>query len=314
MTRKYAVIGTGALGGYYGAMLQKAGFPVHFLLRSDYEIAHQQGLTVESVNGNFKLPEIAAYNDSQKMPLCDGIIVALKATQNHLLPQILPPILHQNSVVILLQNGIGVEPEIAQIPGVNKVIGGLCSICCYKVAPASFRHLAYGQITLGEYNKDYQACGITPLLEEIGNDFQKAGIPIKLSPDLMYSRWQKLVWNIPYNSLSVILDATTDEMMNHPESRQLVTEIMQEVLLGATATNRQIPDSYIQEMLSHTDNLETPYLTSMKLDYNARRPLEIETILHNPLKIAQSAELELPKIQALYYQLKFLCDRHCQKS
>ncbi|MFP4297637.1 MAG: putative 2-dehydropantoate 2-reductase [Spirulinaceae cyanobacterium] len=311
MTRKYAVIGTGAIGGYYGAMLQKAGFPVHFLLRSDYEIACQQGLTVESVNGDFKLSQISAYNNPEEMPACDGIIVALKATQNHILPQILPPLLHNNSVVILLQNGIGIEPEIGQIRGVNNIIGGLCSICCYKVAPATFRHLAYGQITLGEYANDYQPCGVTPNLRAIRDDFQKAGIPIKTSPDLMYSRWQKLVWNIPYNSLSVILDATTTEIMNNTASRQLVTEIMQEVLLGATATNRVIPDSYISEMLSHTENIETPYLTSMKLDYNARRPLEIEAILHNPLKIAQTADIELPKIQTLYSQLKFLRDRHC---
>ncbi|MFP4009269.1 MAG: putative 2-dehydropantoate 2-reductase [Spirulinaceae cyanobacterium] len=311
MTRKYAVIGTGAIGGYYGAMLQKAGFPVHFLLRSDYEIACQQGLTVESVNGDFKLSQISAYNNPEEMPACDGIIVALKATQNHILPQILPPLLHNNSVVILLQNGIGIEPEIGQIRGVNNIIGGLCSICCYKVAPATFRHLAYGQITLGEYANDYQPCGVTPNLRAIRDDFQKAGIPIKTSPDLMYSRWQKLVWNIPYNSLSVILDATTTEIMNNTTSRQLVTEIMQEVLLGATATNRVIPDSYISEMLSHTENIETPYLTSMKLDYNARRPLEIEAILHNPLKIAQTADIELPKIQTLYSQLKFLRDRHC---
>lgn len=314
MTRKYAVIGTGAIGGYYGAMLQKAGFPVHFLLRSDYEIACQQGLTVESVNGDFKLSPIAAYNNPEEMPACDGIIVALKATQNHILPQILPPLLHNNSVVILLQNGIGIEPEIGQIRGVNNIIGGLCSICCYKVAPAALRHLAYGQITLGEYANNYQACGVTSLVKGIGDDFQKAGIMIKISPDLMYSRWQKLVWNIPYNSLSVILDATTTEIMNNTASRQLVTEIMQEVLLGATATNRIIPDSYISEMLSHTENIETPYLTSMKLDYNARRPLEIEAILHNPLKIAQTAGMELPKIQTLYSQLKFLRDRHCQNS
>jgi len=312
MTRKYAVIGTGAIGGYYGAMLQKAGFPVHFLLRSDYEIAHKQGLTVESVNGDFKLPKIAAYHNSKEMPVCDVIIVALKATQNHILSQILPPILHENSVIVLLQNGIDLEPQVAQIPGVKKVIGGLCSICCYKIAPASLQHLAYGQITLGEYRQNYQACGITPLLKAVSDDFQKAGIPIKTSPDLMYSRWQKLVWNIPYNSLSVILDATTAEIMENPASRQLVTEIMQEVLLGATATNRDIPDSFIQEMLSHTEKLETPYLTSMKLDYNARRPLEIEAILHNPLKIAQTAGIKLPKIQTLYAQLKFLCDRHCQ--
>ncbi|MEC4804350.1 MAG: putative 2-dehydropantoate 2-reductase [Jaaginema sp. PMC 1079.18] len=314
MTRQYAIIGTGAIGGYYGALLQKAGFPVHFLLRSDYAIARDRGLTLQSINGDFKLPQILAYNDPAKMPPCDVILIALKATQNHLLPQILPPILHPNSIVILLQNGISTEPEIAKIPGINTIIGGICSICCYKIAPVTFQHLAYGEITLGEYVPNYQPCGITPILKQISADFQKAKISVETTANLIKRRWQKLVWNIPYNSLSVILDATTTELMEHPHSRQFIRETMQEVLLAATATHCQIADSYIQEMLDHTDNIKTPYLTSMKLDYNNYRPLEIEVILHNPLKIAQTANIELPKIRALYQQLKFLSDRHYSNS
>ncbi|MET0099471.1 2-dehydropantoate 2-reductase N-terminal domain-containing protein, partial [Limnospira platensis] len=113
--RSYAVIGTGALGGFYGAKLQKSGLDVHFLLRSDYDWVSQHGLQIESVWGDFQLPQVPAYNNPQKMPPCDVVIVAIKSTENHLLPQILPPVLKPDGVVLVLQNGLGIEPEIAEI-------------------------------------------------------------------------------------------------------------------------------------------------------------------------------------------------------
>lgn len=75
-----------------------------------------------------------------------------------------------------------------------------------------------------------------------------------------------MVWNIPYNSFSVILDARTDEIIGNANTINLVVEIMQEVLEGVKSCQLQIPDNYIQKMLDHTEKLQ-PYLTSMKIDY-----------------------------------------------
>ncbi len=146
---------------------------------------------------------------------------------------------------------------------------------------------------------------------EITQDFEMAGVPVNLTEDLLLERWKKLVWNIPYNGLSVILDARTDEIMGDANTRNLVTEIMQEVLEGAKSCRRQIPDSYIQEMLDFTDKLQ-PYLTSMKIDYERRRPLEIEGIIGNPLQMASETGMKLSKIGMLYQQLKFLDARNRQ--
>ncbi|MGA9381931.1 MAG: 2-dehydropantoate 2-reductase N-terminal domain-containing protein, partial [Phormidium sp.] len=113
----YAILGTGALGGYYGACLQKAGLDVHFLLHTDYEYVSKNGLVVESKNGDFTLPQVQAYSETSKMPPCDVVIVALKTTQNHLLPQMLPNLVKENGVILVLQNGLGVEDEVAKIVG-----------------------------------------------------------------------------------------------------------------------------------------------------------------------------------------------------
>ncbi|MCL1464716.1 putative 2-dehydropantoate 2-reductase [Argonema galeatum] len=315
--RTYAILGTGAMGGFYGACLQKAGLEVHFLLHSDYEYVNKHGLVVESKDGDFTLAHVKAYRDVEKMPRCDVVVVALKTTQNHLLPKLLPSVVKDDGVVLVLQNGLGVEDEIAQIVGSKRVMGGLCFLCSNKVGPGYIRHLDYGEIKLGEYASDYQFCGITERMRQIASDFERAGIPIKLAEDLLLARWQKLVWNIPYNGLSVILNARTDELMADVHTRALVEQLMWEVVAGAKSgdraafpqKNRIIPDSFVELMLDYTLKMK-PYRTSMKIDYDEKRPLEVETMFGNPLRLAQQNGVDLPKITMLYQQLKFLNARN----
>ena len=303
--RNYAIVGTGALGGFYGARLQKADLEVNFLLRSDYDRVKKHGLIVESPEGDFTLPQVRAYHDARKMPQCDVVIVALKTTQNHLLPKILPHLLKDDGVVLVLQNGLNTEPEVAKIVGAERVIGGLCFLCSYKVSPGHICHLDYGSITLGEYTEDYKQIGITNRLHQIASDFRRAQIPIKLSGDLLLSRWKKLVWNIPYNGLSVLLNARTDELMANPDTLILVKEIMAEVIVGAKSYDRIISDDFIPDMLDYTHKMK-PYRTSMKIDYDESRPLEVEAIFGNPMRVAEQAGIKLPQIEVLYRMLKFV--------
>lgn len=307
--RRYGVIGTGALGGFYGAKLQQSGQEVHFLLRRDYEYVKQHGLLIESVDGDFCLPTVNAYCDAHSMPSCDVVIVALKTTQNAQLAELLPPLLGPSGVVLTLQNGLGIEPEIAQIVGPDRVMGGLCFICSNKVGPGHIRHLDYRKIALGDYAEGYVQTGVTTRQRQIARDFEQAGIPIDCEADLFLARWKKLVWNIPFNGLSVVLSASTDEMMENPDSRQLALALMQEVVAAAAQCDRTIPPEFVRTMVEHTEQMK-PYRTSMKIDYDERRPLEVEAIVGNPLRIAQAKGAHLPHIQMLYQQLRFLDQRN----
>lgn len=303
--RRYAVLGTGALGGYYGARLQQSGQEVHFLLNSDYDQVRQRGLQIESCHGDFSLPQVKAYRDPAAMPPCHVVIVALKALQNPLLPQLIPPVIAEDGVVVLLQNGLGGEEMVAEIVGPERVIGGLCFISSNKVGPGYIRHLDYGTILLGEYGAEYHPQGISPRLQQLATDFEQAGIPMQLSEDLFQARWRKLVWNIPFNGLSVIFRATTDQMMADPDARALVKDLMREVQQGAAACGCQISDGVLRDMIYKTEKM-VAYSTSMKLDYERGRPLEIEAILGHPLRMAERAGARLPQIKMLYQQLKML--------
>jgi len=302
---KYAILGSGALGGFYGAKLQQAGSEVHFLLHRDYQQVSSFGLIIESKDGDFHLPKVNAYDDVNNMPKCDVVVVALKTTHNDLLPKMLPNLVKEDGVVLVLQNGFGIEAEIAEILGNDKVMGGLCFLCSNKIAPGHIRHLDYGQIKLGEYSVNYNPVKITNRMQLVQEDFGNAGIKIELTEDLNQARWQKLVWNIPYNGLSVILNATTDELMGDIYTRKFVEQLMWEVAVGAKSDGRIIEDSFIQMMLDYTVKM-TPYRTSMKIDYDENRPLEVEAIFGNPLRKAQEKGVSLPQIECLYLQLKFL--------
>ena len=98
---KYGIIGTGAIGGFYGGKLAKAGQGVHFLLHKDYEYVKQNGLQVDSCDGSFHLDGVNAYNDTTAMPPCDVVLVCLKSINNGMLKTLLPPLLHQRTLVVL---------------------------------------------------------------------------------------------------------------------------------------------------------------------------------------------------------------------
>jgi len=306
---RYAILGTGALGGFYGARLQQAGSEVHFLLHSEYEHVREHGLMVESKDGDFHLPKVNAHKNVHEMPKCDVAIVAWKATQNHLLPTLLPAVLKEDGVVLVLQNGLGVEEAAAAAAPGHRVFGGLCFICSNRVGPGHIRHLDYGSIRMAEYSPKGVPAGISETLKGLGRDFEQAGIEVALLEDLVLARWQKLVWNIPYNGLSVVLDANTSELMENPDSLTLVEGLMWEVLEGAAACGRVIPGDFVQRMLDMTRAM-TPYRASMKIDFDERRPMEVEAIHGEPLRIAATAGVELPLLKSLYHQLKFIGARY----
>ena len=303
--RRYAILGTGALGGFYGARLSHAGADVHFLLHSDFEHVRRHGLVIDSKDGDFVLPEVQAYSDVHEMPRCDVAVVALKATQNHLLPSLLPPVLADGGVVLLMQNGLGGEEEAAKAAPGHAVLGGLCFLCSNKVGPGHIRHLDYGNVRLAEHAADSGPAGVSDRTRGIAQDFTSAGIQVDIEEDLVLARWQKLVWNVPMSGLSVVLETDTQALMADPHTRALAEDIMHEVVAGARACGRHVHDSFVKKMIDMTLAM-APYRASMKVDFDEGKPMEVEAIYGNPLRAARSAGAAMPLVETLYRQLKFL--------
>ena len=302
MSLRYAVIGTGALGGYYGGKLANLGKEVHFLFHSDYDYVKQYGLQVDSVKGDFHLSPVLAYNKTEDMPKCDVVLVCLKTTNNKLLETLLPPLLHEDTLVILIQNGLGLEEELQKEFPQLSIAGGLAFICSNKKGKGHIAHLDYGKLSLGMHsNSD------ATILKEVSNDFSQAGVEANMV-DLEVARWMKLVWNIPYNGMTVVLNTTTDSLMNNPNTLQLLYDLMLEVINAANHVGKgkfSIPESYADDMIEMT-KVMTPYSPSMKLDYDSRRPIEVSYIYTRPIETAMKAGYDMAKVSMLEKQLRFI--------
>lgn len=300
--RSYAILGTGALGGYYGARLHHAGLDVRFLLHSDYDHVREHGLRVISKHGDFSIAKPRIFRSADEMPRSDVAAVCLKTTQNHLLLSLLPPSVKSDGIVLMMQNGLGIEADAAAILPKHIIVGGLAFLCSNKVGPGHIEHLDYGAVRLGEHRSDDRPSGVTSAMEIVAADFERAGIPVVLEEDLVLARWKKLVWNVPYNGLCVVERTTTDVLMADPRTRALCEALMREVVAIAAAYGRPIRPAFVDKMLDDTEKM-APYKPSMLLDFERRQPLELEAIYRRPLDAAHAAGVPCPEIEGLYGEL-----------
>lgn len=307
--KKYLVIGTGALGWFYGVKLANAGQDVHFLLRSDYEYVKSHGLKILSRSGNITLDSIKCYNNHLAMPKGDILLIATKAFSNNELNNLIQPLLHDASIVVLLQNGIGGEEYLADFIEDTRIFGGLSLVAVSKDCPGLITHHDFGSIKIGQYNPDGLPRIISPVLQEVIDDFSKAGVTASAVPDLMLARWEKLVWNIPFCGLAVVLNADTKMIISDKYSLNLTAEIIKDVAMAAAACGKIIPETFQRRMIEMTIEM-APYLPSMKQDYDSGKPLEVEAIFGNPLRLAKKAGYDAPSISMLYQLLKFLEKRN----
>lgn len=297
---KYGIIGTGAIGGYYGSKLAYSGKDVHFLLHRDYDIVREKGLKVLSCDGDFSITSIHAYKDVKEMPLCDVVLVGLKSVNNGLLAHLLPPLLKEDSLVILIQNGIGLEADLQIMFPNLSIAAGLAFICSSKTEPGIIRHECYGSINIGNYS-----CKDSAKLQAVIDDFTHAGVKAALV-EYREARWKKAVWNMPFNGMTVALNTRTDLLLKNPATRQLIRDLMMEVVEASRALGvTGVDEAFVEKMIDMTDNM-TPYSPSMKLDFDFHRPMEIHYLYTRPIEIARAAGYRMHKLEMLEAELRFL--------
>lgn len=295
---RYAIIGTGAIGGFYGGRLARAGFDVHFLLHTDYEYVRGHGLRVDSCDGSFVIGSPSVYDTTRAMPPCDVVIVALKTTANALLPQLLAPLLTERTLVVLIQNGIGVEADVeAALPGVQ-LAAGLAFVCSTKTGPGHIEHTSNGSINIGNYS-----CRDLSLIDSLLADLAAAGIRAA-SVDYAEARWRKAVWNMPFNGLASVMGQTTDRLLGSPSGERLVRALMDEVIEGACACGVAGLDAAFAEKMISVTRLMPPYSPSMKVDCDLGRPMEIQYLYTRPIEEARRAGFVMARMEVLEAQLR----------
>ena len=196
------------------------------------------------------------------------------------------------------QNGLGNDEQLADLFGPQRVAGGLAFLCSNRAEPGVINHLDYGFFHTGNFQRPPD-----DTLRSFAQMMQHAGVDCKIIDDLALARWKKLIWNVPFNGLSTLLNLTVDKIMQDPRLHQRAWRVMQEVQAAARANGQTIDDDFLEHMMNLTVKMK-PYYTSMHLDRLHREPMEIEGIIGEPLRRGQQRGLELPEMQKLYGGLK----------
>lgn len=294
---RIAIIGSGALGLYYGAVLARAGNDVRFLMRRDYEAVSRGGLLVTSPDGDFRLERVKAFRRSEEMGEVDLVLVGLKTFDNGALIELCRPLIKSGTAVLTLQNGLGNEELLAGAFGPERVLGGVAFLGANRGEPGTVHHLGRGHIRLGEARP-----GVSARAKELASLFTAAGIRCEAVADLARARWEKLAWNIPFNGLCALTGLTTDRLLAHAPTRAEVVAMMHEVIAGANAQELTAPierDTCVAEMMEQTVGLGV-YKPSMMIDREQGRPLELGAIYEIPIERAAARGVEMTRVRMLW--------------
>ena len=296
---KIAVVGSGAVGCYYGGMLAHAGCDVRFLMRADLAAVRERGLTIHTQGKTVAVPRVTACATTEEIGPVDLVIIALKATANAALETLLPPLLGADTALLTLQNGLGNEEFLLARWGAERVMGALCFVCLNRTAPGVIEHYDAGSISIGEFRRP-----ASDRARAVAAAFVRAGLESRAVENLITERWRKLLWNIPFNGLAIAANgATVADVLADDGLRKLARDLIAEALAAARHLGHEIPDEFADWQIERSYSMG-PYKPSSMLDWQARRPVEVEAIWGEPWRQGAGAGAVLPRMEMLYQLLK----------
>ena len=296
---RIAVVGSGAIGCYYGAKLACFGRDVHFVMRGDVSEIRRFGLSIRSKEGNLRVAQVNHYATTEEIGPCDLVLIAVKATSNADLVKLIPPLLREETMLLTLQNGLGNEEFLAENFGAERVLGGLCFVCLNRVSRGVIEEYGHGHLTIGEFRG-----GPQPRTHEVASEFKRCGVVCRVLENLALERWRKLVWNIPFNGLTITAGGIdTAAILTNERLRGATLALMDEVIAAANACGYSLPSAAAVEQIRRTESMGA-YKPSTLIAFEAGRPLEIEPIWGEPLRRALAAGAVAPRWQELYDSLK----------
>lgn len=290
------IVGAGAVGAFFGAILARSGAAVSVVSRSAFDHVRQRGFRIQSpILGSTTFKPAAVFRDVGEAPSSDYLILSTKVLPNLDRATLIQPAVGPHTAIVLLQNGLDIEAEVASRYPHNELLSCIAFIAVARIAAGEIHHQSAGSLTLGTYPH-----GITPAAQRLAALFEQGGVKCRLAENIQTARWQKALWNAAFNPLSILgstLDTAT--LLRNPESEQLVRALMQEVVSIAQAAGHSLPADLIDQLIASTRAMP-PYKTSMALDFEAHRPTEIEAILGNALRLARRLAIDVPRLEMLY--------------
>jgi 2-dehydropantoate 2-reductase len=296
---KIAVVGTGAVGGYFGARLAAAGSEIHFLARGEsLDALRERGLRIESVLGDVALPpeETRATDDPGKIGPSDVVLFTVKSYDTDAAADRLAPLLHDETAVISLQNGIDNEERIAARIGTEHVAGGVAFLFAHRAGPGQVRHTGGpARIELGELGGER-----SPRMETFLAECQRAGIAAEIAPDIRVALWSKFVFICAQAGLTAASRQPIGVIRETPETWDLFRRVLEEVAAVGRAEGVELPDDVVAKHLEFAMALEPHGRSSLYDDLAAGHRLELEALLGEVVRRGARAGVPTPVSEVLY--------------
>jgi len=297
------IVGAGAVGALFGSALARQGAQVSVVCRSDYDIVAREGYDITSpLLGNHRFYPHSVFRDvAQAKTPPDFLVLTTKVLEGVDRAALIRPAVGPKTVIVLIQNGIDIEAELAQAFPENEILSGLAIVGVGRSAPGMVNHQTMGQLNLGRYPDGNSAAA-----EQIATLLNGAGMGCKVTDNVVAARWQKAVWNATFNPISItggMLD--TSIMLGTPESTAFIQRAMEEVCAVAAAAGHPLHPKLVDQLITGTKAIP-PYHTSMALDYKYGRPMEVEAILGNTVRAARKHGVSTPILETVYALTKMI--------
>ncbi|KAL0226130.1 hypothetical protein P9112_013454 [Eukaryota sp. TZLM1-RC] len=303
------VYGTGAVGLFYSSfLLQAKKCNVHFLLRSDYDFISNHGITMKSDifdDLHHDSSTFSYYKSPSDMDVdLDFILICSKTIYNdEIISDILPQLVKPSTAIIILQNGLDNELPFATAFPSNNVIGGIALVCAQRLSSGVVHHIDHGSLLLGPHN-----CS-PDVVQRFADLFLDSGMQVSITADLRLARFMKLVFNVILNGLSVVLSAHTSQLTSLDRLLSVEEVIGDEVCKVAESVECFFPKNFVSNSISNAKKM-AKYKPSMLVDYEAKRPLELEYLYFKLLSLAAKNGVEVPMCTMLAAQLEMLDARN----
>jgi 2-dehydropantoate 2-reductase len=298
---RVAILGTGGVGGYFGGRLSQGGQDVTFIARGEHLRAIQtSGLRVDSLNGDFVINPAKATDDVSDIGPVDLVIVGVKAWQVPDAALAMKPLVGRNMTVLPLQNGVDAVPQLTAELGSDIVIGGLCKIVSFVVAPGHIRHAGFPpSIVIGELDNQR-----TDRIVEIEKTFNHAGVETTIASDIHVALWMKFLFIASFSGVGAIANASAGILRSDPELRMQMLHAMKEIYELAHARNIKLPPNSIETVMAGVNALPEDATSSMQRDIAAGKPSELESQNGAVVRMARESGVEVPTHEFIYAKLK----------
>jgi len=297
---RFAVIGAGGVGGYFGGKLAHGGVDVVFIARGKtLEALRTNGLRVDSINGDFFVPKVNATDDPKSVGPVDVVLLAVKTSQIPEVLETIQPLIGNDTAVIPLENGMDAPEQIANAVGREHAMGGLCAIVSFIAAPGHIRHAASDPFLMfGELDNSRSERAL-----RIADAMKAAGITADVPPDIHKSMWTKFLFIAPMSGFGAVTRVPVGAWRAVPEVRELARGAIEEIIALANARGVQLSPNAVDETFARFDGLAPDATSSLQRDIMQGKPSELDAQLGAVVRMGRESGVATPIHELLYSML-----------